>query len=204
MGPITKLKAEFFNNPFVKYQQAFEGQKVLNDGTIVIGNKAGSITWPGSFSVKNLCHEMAHLVEINDERMRMHAWGLKIPEVWVYDRICVEPTTKQITDRELRVCAFQSELLKYINVKHTVSDLVAALVYLPDTHYVPIEDGRKPYGDNYETIKAEKIDIEASQHRWRINEVNRYRKEFTIDRFISEWNRKINWLAENKFVVDNL
>jgi len=202
MEPISILKSEFINNEFVKYQQGFEGQKILNDGTVVIGNRAGPMTRPLSFSVKNLCHEMSHLVEINDERMRMHGWGLKVPEVWVYDRMCVEPTTKQMTDRELRVCAYQSELLTFIGVRHSISDLVGALQYLSDTCYVPIEDGRLPYGNNYEVIKAQKIDIKVSQHKWRINEVKKYKKEFTIDRFISEWNRKINWLANNKYVVD--
>lgn len=71
MGPITKIKKEFLNNPFVKYEQGFQGQKILNDGTIVIGERAGPITYKPSFSIKNLAHEMSHLVEIDNTRARM-------------------------------------------------------------------------------------------------------------------------------------
>jgi len=202
MGPITKLKAEFFNQTYIKYQFGFEGQKILNDGTIIIGNRAGPITMPTAFSIKNLCHEMGHMVEINDERMRVHGWGLRNPEVWVYDRYCVEPRTNQITNRELRVCAYQAELLKYLGVKYSVSDLVGALQWVADTTFVPLEDGSMPYGEN-KTHNLDYTEIKSSQQRWRINEVGRLRKEYTIDRFISEWNRKINWLANNKYVVDN-
>jgi hypothetical protein len=194
---LIKLEKEFLNTSFVQYQDDFEGQKVLNDGTIVIGNKAG----PSSYNtISNTCHEMSHLVEIDDARMRCYGWGLKYPEVWVYDRTCIEPTTHQITDRELRVMAYQINLLEYIGVKYSVEDTVSVCQYLPDTAFVPIEDNRQPYGDNYEAVEAEGIDIDASQQRWRVNQVNRLRNEFTIDRFISEWNRKIEWMNYNEYV----
>lgn len=88
MKSIKHLKKHFFNTEFVKYKVGLEGMTVSDTGTIIMGNKAG----PLYFSIKNLCHEMSHMVEINDERMRMRGWGLKIPEVWVYDRMCREPT----------------------------------------------------------------------------------------------------------------
>lgn len=201
MGPITRLKTEFLNTEYVKYNIGMQGMSVSETGIINIGNRAGPLTWPGTFSVKNLGHEMSHIVEINDERMRIHGYGLKLPEVWVYDRMCVEPTTHQITDRELRVTAYQCELLSYIDVKYSVRDLVGTLEYLADTTFVPLEDGSVPYGEN-KTHNFDYTGIKASQNRWRINEVNRLRKEYTMDRFLSEWNRKINWLASNEYVVD--
>lgn len=192
-----KLEKEFLNTNFVQYQDDFEGQKILSDGTIVIGNKAG----PSSYNTtSNTCHEMSHLVEIDDVRMRCYGWGLKVPEIWVYNRTCIEPTTHQITDRELRVMAYQVNLLEYIGIEHTVEDVVRVCEYLPDTAFVPIEDGRQPYGDNYETVKAENINIKVSQQQWRVNEVNRLRKEFTLERFMVEWKRKIEWLRTNEYV----
>ncbi len=196
----NKLEKEFLNTNFVQYQDDFEGQKILNDGTIVIGNKAG----PSSYNtISNTCHEMSHLVEIDDARMRCYGWGLKLPEVWVYNRTCIEPTTHQITDRELRVMAYQVNLLDYIGAENIVEDITGPLKYLADTAFVPIEDGRQPYGDNYEAVKAENINIETSQAKWRVNEVNRLRKEFTIDRFISEWARKIKWMNENEYICSD-
>lgn len=193
---LIKLKKEFLNTNFVQYQDDFEGQKVLNDGTIVIGNKAG----PSSYNtISNTCHEMSHLVEIDDARMRCYGWGLKLPEVWVYDRTCIEPTTHQITDRELRVMAYQVNLLKYIGVKYSVEKIVGVCQYLDDTTFVPIEDGRQPYGED-KSHGFDYDEIKASQQRWRVNQVNQYRKEFTIERFMSEWNRKIEWMSNNEYV----
>jgi hypothetical protein len=193
---LIKLEKEFLNTNFVQYQDDFEGQKVLNDGTIVIGNKAG----PSSYNtISNTCHEMSHLVEIDDARMRCYGWGLKYPEVWVYDRMCIEPTTHQITDRELRVMAYQCNLLDYIGVKHTVKDITSSLEYLSDTAFVPIEDGGAPYSEN-KNHNLDYTQIKKSQQRWRVNQVNRLRNEFTIERFISEWNRKIEWMNNNEYV----
>ncbi len=201
MAAITKLKEEFFTTEFVKYKSGMEGQCVSNDGTIFIGNRAGPITWPPSFNVSNLVHEMSHLVEINDERMRCYGWGLKLPEVWVYDRMCVEPTTHQITDRELRVMAYQANVLQYISASYSVRNLVGPLEYLADTTFVPMEDGSAPYGEN-RNRELNGSETKASQMKWRINEVNRYRKEYTLDRFVSEWRRKMNWLSNHQYTID--
>jgi hypothetical protein len=195
-----KLEKEFLNTNFVQYEEGFQGQNVFEDGTIIIGNRAGSINWPGSYLISNLVHEMAHLVEIDDARMRCDGWGLKVPEVWVFNRICCEPTTRQITEREIRVTAYQVNVLDYLGEENSVDDIVSSLDYLPDTCYVPLEDGREPYGDNYKVVQAENINIKESQQRWRVNEVNRLRKEYTLERFISEWHRKIKWLNENEYI----
>ena len=198
-----KLEKEFLNTNFVQFEEGCQGQKVLDDGIIIIGNRAGSIDWPDSYLVSNLVHEMAHLVEIDDARMRCYGWGLKYPEVWVYNRMCIEPTTKQITERELRVAAYQVNVLDYLGVENSVDDITSPLDYVADTCFVPLEDGREPFGDNYETVKAENINIKASQQRWRVNQVNSLRKEYTLERFISEWHRKIKWMNENEYRRDD-
>lgn len=200
MEPIIKLEKEFLNTNFVQFEFGFEGQKILDDGTIIIGNRAGPQDWHRSYETSNLAHEMSHLVEIDDARMRCHGWGLKLPEVFVYDRMCVEPTTNQITTRELRVMAYTANLLDYIGEEYSVDDLTSSLQYLSDTCFVPLEDGSSPYGEN-RVHELDYDEIKASQQQWRINEVNQYRKEFTVERFISEWSRKIDWLNNNKYIV---
>lgn len=128
--------------------------------------------------------------------MRHHGWGLKVPEVYVINQICIEPTTKQITERELRVMAYQSNLLDYIGTKYNLNNLVQALQWLPDTCYLPLEDGSKAYGDG-KNHNLDYNEIKANQQRWRVNEVKKLRSIYTIDRFISEFNRKIEYMANN-------
>lgn len=199
MEAIIKLEKEFLNTNFIQYEEGFEGQKVLDDGSIVIGNRAGPSSYSESFQITNLVHEMAHLVEIDDLRMRCSSWGLKLPKIWVYDRMCVEPRTNQITCRELRVIAYQVNVLDYIGEENSVDGITSSLVWLADTCYVPLEDGSMPYAEG-RTHKLDYDEIKASQQRWRVNEVNRLRKEYTLERFISEWHRKIKYLNENEYV----
>lgn len=98
--------------------------------------------------------------------------------------------------------AYQMNVMDHFGFDFDVSDTVKVLIWLPDTCYVPMVDGREPYGDNYESVKAEGIDIKKSQQQWRINEVNRLRKEYTFERFVSEWRRKIEWLNSNEYIVE--
>lgn len=204
MEPVVdRLCQEFFNTSVVRLRAGLEGQTVSEDGIIFIGDRAGPGSFVGAIDISNICHEMAHLVEIDDARMRSQGWGLTVPEIFVIDRICQEPTTKDITMRELRVAAYQSHLLAYLGVSKPVGEIVDSFDWLPDSCYVPIEDGRKPYGANYEAVRAEGIDIQKSQHRWRINQVKKLKKIFTLDRFLSEWKRKVQWLQDNPFTTSS-
>ena len=202
MEQIEQIKNRFFNNEFVEYKGGVQGMYIDDHGKIVMGNRAGPSTWAPSFDIKNLVHEMSHMVEIDDARMRCHGWGLKLPQIWVYDRYCCEPITKQITDRELRVAAYQVNLLKHFKIPVRISNITSSLEWLADTCFVPLEDGQMPYSEG-RTHNLDYTQIKTSQARWRVNEVKRLMKEFTAERFISEWDRKINWLGNNPYVVDN-
>src|SRR5271155_2850520 len=81
-----------------------EGMRVI-DGCLSLGCRTGPVRT--SFG---LLHEMSHFVEIDDARMLTEGWGLRLPEVYVpgqYARMCAVPVTKQATERELRVSAYQ-------------------------------------------------------------------------------------------------
>ena len=171
MEPVVdRLIEEFFNTDVIKFKSGVEGQAISDDGTILLGDRAGPYNFEGSYSISNICHEMAHLVEIDDTRMRMPGWGLKVRSINVLGRKCYEPQDDRITCRELRVAAYQLHLLEYLGVSKTVTDIVDSFDWLPDNIHVRIADGRKPYGEHYEVIKAEGVDIEKSQMQWRINE----------------------------------
>lgn len=197
MNASEKLEKEFFYSSVVNFRPKLQSQQVTVSGDIILGDGAGP-----SYDISYLCHEMAHLVEIDDARMRCNGWGLIYPEVYVINTVCCEPRTNAITMRELRVAAYQFHLLQYIGVPNSIAEIVDSFDYLPDTTYVPIEDGRKPYGKNYKDVIAEGIDIKESQMIWRINEVNKLKEIFTLERFLSEWKRKIQWLTDNPFVSE--
>lgn len=182
--PLQTLKGEFFSQTKkLQYKPGLQGQVVL-DGIIYVGNRAGpSLSWT------YICHEVAHFVEIDDARMDLYGWGLKVPEVWVYDRMCCEPTGMSITEREIRVAAYQANLQEYLNGSVRVSSITDSFQYLPDHHFVPLEDGSPAYMEN-DTRDISYREKNASRLRWIANRVQELRSVYTMDRFVSEWHRK--------------
>lgn len=186
MTPLQTLKAEFFaKTKHVVYRPGLEGQWVEN-GRIIIGERAGP-----SRSITNLVHEMSHFVEIDDARMCAFGWGLKRPQVVICGQVCNDPKTMQMTERELRVIAYQANVLEFIGKPLNILYNVGALVYVPDFFFVPLEDGRNPWEAEDVAYK----DKEPSKIRWCRNRVQTLRAEFTLERFFSEWDRKVTILA---------
>lgn len=100
-GNIVKLnEAVLLHTNRVQYLPGLEGQAVL-DNIIYVGDRAG----PGR-GIYNLCHEICHFVEIDDKRMMMPGWGIHAPTEYLFGRIIYEPVTMQITEREMRACAY--------------------------------------------------------------------------------------------------
>ena len=189
MTPFERLNAEFLSKTSaLRYKPNLEGQRI-EDGVILVGDKAGP-----AYDLSNLCHELSHFVEIDDARMTSPSWGLRVPEVWVYNRMCIEPETIQMTERELRVTTFQKNLMDYLGFPVTVEELVASLKYLADYIHVPLEDGSKAWGSGRHPALSTQA-IEESQFRWRAAWVYRALPEFSIERFRAEWNRKVKLLG---------
>ena len=191
MRPLNILKKELFSKTnTLQFQKGVQGQYVDPDGIICIGDRAGP-----ECHISSLCHELAHFVEIDDYRVTWFGWGLKLPQIWVYDRMCIEPTTIQITDREIRVAAYQKNLLDYLKVDYSVEKLVESYTWLPDFHLVPLEDGLPAYINNGENEKSELRvpyeEIDLSRLRYIRNRVNDILSEFSIERFFSEFDRKV-------------
>jgi hypothetical protein len=74
----------------------------------------GARTGP-SIGLSNVFHELAHAAEFGpeqfDQRASAQGYRFNLPEVWVYDRFCVEPATMQAIERELRTFAYQYYLM---------------------------------------------------------------------------------------------
>ncbi len=177
---------EFFtkNGP-VRYEASLEGQDV-RDGVVYLGDRAG----PGR-SQSDLAHEMSHFVEIDDARMLIRGWGLIFPRVEVCGQLCDEPVTLKMTERELRVIAYQANLLSAAGAEVNLLKLVRPLVFVPDFHLVPMEDGRP--GHLAKDVAYE--DREPSRLRWLRNRVLELRTVHTMERFRHEWNRKVTLLG---------
>lgn len=116
----------------IRIETSLEGQKVEN-GTIFIGSRAGP-----SSNLDNILHELAHFIEIDEKRMDQHGWGLKYGK-WVDspfpNRYCsgwYELTTDKHIQREIRVWAYQANLLKYFKLPVDFQDLAEIAPYLPD------------------------------------------------------------------------
>lgn len=189
MSPIEHLRTEFFSKTkAIQFRPDLEGQRI-EDGVIHVGDRSG----PNHNDVSALAHEMSHFVEIDDDRMTSYGWGLRLPEVYAINRICIEPLTCQATKRELRVIAFQLNLCEYIGLSLEDDYTVSSLRFMPDTTFVPLEDGSQPYGE-ITTHGLDYNEIQASQQRWRLNQVKALRAIHTLDVFLSEWGRKVEVL----------
>ncbi len=130
--------------------------------------------------------------------MRCYGWGLKLRQHEILGKRYDNPATNQATVRELRVFAYQTNLMDYLGEEYDLAKTVRSLVYMPDECYTPIEDGSKAWGDN-KTHNLEYNEIGESQNRWRVKQVEQMRSEYTLDRFVSEWRRKMEWLGNNSY-----
>jgi hypothetical protein len=171
--------APFFEGHELKFQTGLSGNAVDPEGRVIIGD--GPFTLPDVYGDRTplvrknyLAHEMAHFVEINERRCSTYNWGLKVPRVVVLGQECVEPRTTQIIERELRVHAFQFNLLEKLGLlddellNWVVKSLIGGTV---DYYRIP---GK----------------TEEARIRWGLRMLARYRKTHTYGRFEFEWWRR--------------
>lgn len=182
---------EFFAGAAVRVDWTSAAQSIDDEDRVVLGPWAGP-----EATISNLVHEMSHFVEIDERRMTAYGWGLHVPEIHIAGRLCLEPQTMQATERELRVIAFQVNVLEYLGFPRSIRDLVAPLDWMPDFVFVPIEDGTSAFGEDH-THKLGYGDIQKSQKRWCAKRVEALRGTFTTERFLSEWKRRNEVLKRN-------
>lgn len=185
------LKDVLKNIPIVVSDKIM-GHDINEKGEVVLGLRCG----PLSFDVCALLHELCHLVEIEPvSRIKQKNWGLHFKkEVYVpgrYARICPEPETNQATLRELRVLAYQVNLVKGLgcetldsfsgwngkreshdckNTENYSKNLSESLEFMVDYRYT---------GDNL-TIRE----------FWRRQKLEEFRRTNTFEKFLERLNTR--------------
>jgi hypothetical protein len=168
----------------IQVKRTIGGQRIDTDGTILIGSVSG----PVKDCPDALCHELGHFVEVEEGRLGIYGWGLSLREIYVMGQRCVDVHTRQVTERELRVHAYQAHLHEYFKVKETIESCVESLRWLPDHMNIPLEDGSMPFADGSPNYRLK--DIERSRYRWKMNRLEELKETYTLDRFFSEFKKR--------------
>jgi hypothetical protein len=100
-----------------------------------------------SYDAVNIFHELAHASQFGPDQFKARAsangFVFKLPRIWVYDRFCVEPTTNQMTERELDTFAHQLHLMRLAGFKVSDSQFVSysasLMSWMEDWWHVPGE-----------------------------------------------------------------
>lgn len=147
---------EFFNQARVFYKPGLEGSKWIR-GKFYIGDRAGL-----QVHIGNLLHEIAHFIEIDDERCFKDDWGLIYPQ---------QPKTFQAVQREARVWGIQWCLCDTKQIKFMFDEHAGLF-----THIVGWELMSGTYRTKKDLVKS-----------WIIAE----KAKWTKNKILKEWNRKI-------------
>lgn len=170
MDCIDRIVQELFvgREHVLRYKPNIQGQRVYDD-IIYVGSRCG----PTHNDPAALCHELAHMVEIDEWRMKSDNWGLKLPWVEVCGQFCIKPSATQMINRELRVCAYQNALHEYFGVNELIEETVASLCFMPDWVMVPY-----------------KTNCDESRLEWCLEKLKDYRKVYNLDSFFTEFKRR--------------
>lgn len=180
---LEKLRDQFFVAPnLVSYQEDFEGQK-CEDGKFILGCCAGP-----DCSISNLCHEMAHFVELPIQRLLKKptsGWGFSYGHYWeIGNQSGHEPRTDSSTRREMRVFALQHSLQTQLGIMTTIEELLSPSVYINSfSMYRPYKKDGKLRNDK------EKLALMA-------DEVSEMIHQFDFNSFTSEWFYRIEKLSD--------
>lgn len=122
--------------PVLEISLEIEGQRVRGR-KILFGLRSG----PVRVSLSALVHEVAHFIEIDEDRMTEDGWGLVAPEMWIPGHphpIC-EPVTDRMLEREIRVVSIQSYLHEALGIGDDVLDTLEALRFIPTARHIPFD-----------------------------------------------------------------
>lgn len=178
---LERVRDEFFKDSPIAIDTVKHSTQWLDErGKLVLG------VWAGPRAkTDNLLHEMAHFVEIDQPRMGMCAWGLRLPKMHYMPgqyggHSWCEPKTMQISARELRVMALQHHLHLHLGIEPWREKVGALMKWFPDRYNVPgYRQGaanRWVLAQYDRLIKAPRYSLAAFREEWsRRNEVLRVR-----------------------------
>lgn len=173
--PYPKL-VPYFEGHALRFRRGISGNRLDEDGTLFIGDGHLSGDWerPDYLGESNTIHEMAHFVEIDQRRCGMYGWGLKVPEKFIYNRLVPVPMTHKIADREMRVLAYQFNILEALGLlspELMKLHIEAVVNFTPDWANIPASS-------------------DQGRIRWARNQIKKYRKTLTFEKFEVEWWRR--------------
>ena len=176
---LLSLLHERYFEPYPAIEMA-DLQGALPDderGVFMIGMYAG-LAW---FDPTVVAHEMAHLVEADEDRLGEPSWGMIMPrELYIpgmRDMGYEDFETPKHVLRECRVWAFQKSLQDALGFpEQTVEEITSAWEFLPSLHVVP---------EPWET-----------RHAWVCEQVKEAMRWATFDEFEQRWADRMPKLAE--------
>lgn len=126
-------KAFFSEQNSVRFDMNLEGMRPINGG-ICLGGRAGP-----SVDASNLLHEISHFLEIDEPRMTVRDWGLRIKSrVFVGEMEFIEAQTAEACLREARVFAMQKVLAEGLGFRfdkarsaHIIERYIDGSLFLP-------------------------------------------------------------------------
>jgi hypothetical protein len=179
---VNKNLASWFHTPTVQPSDKVEGCTVKDD-VLWLGRRAAF-----EASDESLLHEMAHFIEIDDERCVTFGWGLSVTQVFILGQFYNEPTTFQACARELRVSAIQKVLSEHFGIAFSdqywgklVYDFVpgSLFAYQEYEDVVPLSKDDRPYKERERAL----IDRFA-------RDIREQAKKLKIEQLRAEWDRK--------------
>jgi hypothetical protein len=177
MAPPPRVRAFFDGHEdYLRWDREVQGNKV-EDGCMLLGMRAA-----GEYSVGSLLHEMAHLIEIDDDRCHLFGWGLRTRKVTFRGRTYSEPLTFQCSERELRTMAIQKVLSKHLRVRMDLNYWGPLITWLPDWY-------AHNFGESVSCNSPKWKRLVVADLRKRIEAVE-------LDEVLVEWDRKANLLRE--------
>ena len=183
---VSEILQSWFT-PFVRWEERVEGNRP-QEISLVLGCRAGP-----SVETSNLLHEMAHFIEIDDDRCTLIGWGLRVPKIYIMGQVCDNTQTFQACAREIRTMAIQKVLHREFGVKF--DDLYyAKLVYDWVTGYFAIceEYPELPnFGSEMDYHEIQKIHYERIAR-----DIRERAEKHTIESLRQEWNRKCSIVQE--------
>jgi sulfur carrier protein ThiS len=132
--------------------------------TLTFGCRAGPSMGP-----EMLAHEMAHFVELPDDRIIKRNWGFSYgtPNISAFG-IDTLPNSWGATKREIRTWSWQSLLLDAVGVNVSIKSLVSSAPFMNDFFLVPGENEKEKLGLIARMVELGKRDLTMSgfDERW--------------------------------------
>lgn len=179
---------DWFHNPRVQHSKEESGNPI-RDGVMLFGWRVGPVK-----EMSGVLHEMAHLIEIDDERCHLPGWGLRLRQVEVPGHgMFTEPCTFQACAREIRTVAIQKVITESLSLPFD-SSYWAKVIYnwVPGNLFARTEYPEVP---DWKDEGATFAEIEGAARKAIAADIDRRAAALTLRQVRAEWDRKCALVA---------